>query len=283
MDLKTILKISGLFLVPFFVVLIPTLIGHRFGIYRRKDQDELQHAPVGTVVGSAFALLAFMLAFTFQIATNRYEARKELLLDEVTNIRTTYLRAGLLKEPMRSDTKELLVKYTDIRADLAKDTSKINIAISSSQEILNKLWNYAETLAEEDRSSEIYALFTSSVNDLVDDFNQRITMTFEYRIPPLVLWILLIIAFFSMFTIGYQFGISGKGSFRINVSLSIIFAVVMFLIISLDRPETGLARLNQKPVFSLQKQLHEMQINDAHRIPVSMPAIMEQPKTPGSQ
>ena len=128
MDFKTILDLAGLFFIPFFIVLIPTIIGHRFGILRRKDQDELQHAPVGTIVGSAFALLAFMLAFTFQIATNRYDARKELLLEEVTNIRTTYLRAGLLKEPMRSDAKKLLLEYIDIRAELARDTSTLTIS-----------------------------------------------------------------------------------------------------------------------------------------------------------
>ena len=266
MDFKTILDLAGLFFIPFFVVLIPTIIGHRFGIYRRKDQDELQHAPVGTIVGSAFALLAFMLAFTFQIATNRYDARKELLLEEVTNIRTTYLRAGLLKEPMRSDAKKLLIEYIDIRAELARDTSTLSSALIGSQQILNKLWEYAEELADEDRSSEVYALFTQSVNDLFDNFNQRITMTLEYRIPPLVIWILMIIAFFAMFTIGYQFGISGKGSFRINVFLAIIFGVVMFLISSLDRPEKGLARLNQKPVLSLEKQMHEMQLNDSQKI-----------------
>jgi len=266
MNFKTMLDLAGLFLIPFFVVLIPTLIGHRFGIYRRKDQDELQHAPVGTIVGSAFALLAFMLAFTFQIATNRYDARKELLLEEVTNIRTTYLRAGLLKEPMRSDAKKLLIEYIDIRADLARDTTALNSTLLRSQQILNNLWDYAEELADEDRSSEVYALFTQSVNDLFDNFNQRITMTFEYRIPPLVIWILMIIAFFTMFTIGYQFGISGKGSFRINVFLAIIFGVVMFLISSLDRPEKGLARLNQKPVMSLEKQMHEMQLNDSQKI-----------------
>jgi hypothetical protein len=283
MNIKSLLQLAGIFLVPFLVVLIPTIIGHRFGIYRRKDQDELQHAPVGTVVGSAFALLAFMLAFTFQIATNKYDARKELLLDEITNIRTTYLRAGLLKEPMRSDAKKLLLEYIDIRAELARDTSTLTSALLSSQQILNKLWNYAEELADEDRSSEVYALFTQSVNDLFDNFNQRITMTFEYRIPPLVMWILLVVAFFTMLTIGYQFGISGKGSFRINVFLAIIFAIVMFLIISLDRPETGLARLNQKPVFSLEKQLHEMQINDSLRIPANQPSGLGQPKVTGSQ
>jgi hypothetical protein len=62
-----------------------------------------------------------------------------------------------------------------------------------------------------------------------------------------------------MFSLGYFFGISGKGSFRINVLLAVIFAMVIFLIIALDRPETGLAKMNQKPMQTLQKQLHEMQ------------------------
>jgi hypothetical protein len=41
--------------------------------------------------------------------------------------------------------------------------------------------------------------------------------------------------------------------------LAVMFSVVMFLILSLDRPETGLAKLNQKPLITLQKQLHVMQ------------------------
>lgn len=254
-------RLAILFLIPFLVVLIPIFLGQRYGTSRSKKLDDLQHTPVGSVVGAAFGLLAFMLAFTFQIVTNRYDARKELLLDEVTNIRTTYLRAGLLKEPLRSESKNLLIEYIDLRAQLASDTTKLTLAISRSQQILGKLWENAETLAEEDRSSEVYALYTTSVNDLVEKFNQRLTMTFEYRIPSMVLWILFIIAFFSMFSLGYQFGISGKGSFHINVLLAIIFAVVMFLIMALDRPETGVARLNQKPVLSLQKQLHEMHLS----------------------
>jgi hypothetical protein len=59
-----------------------------------------------------------------------------------------------------------------------------------------------------------------------------------------------------MLTLGYHFGISGKGSYRMNLLISIVFAVVMFLILALDRPETGLARPGQKPVLTLHKQLH---------------------------
>ena len=86
-------------------------------------------------------------------------------------------------------------------------------------------------------------------------------MTLEYRIPVAILWVLFVIAFLSMLALGYQFGISGKGSFRINLLLGIVFAVVMFLILSLDRPETGIAKLNQKPMITLQHQLQVMQFN----------------------
>jgi hypothetical protein len=62
-----------------------------------------------------------------------------------------------------------------------------------------------------------------------------------------------------MLILGYLFGISGKGSFKLNLLLAIIFALVMFLIFALDRPETGLAKMNQRPMITLQHQLQVMQ------------------------
>jgi hypothetical protein len=248
------LQIVGMFLIPLIIVLIPIMFGQRYGAYRSKKSTNLQPASVGAVVGAAFGLLAFMLAFTFQIGANRYSDRKELLLKEVTNIRTTYLRADLIPEPFRSDTKKLLVEYVGLRVELGKDNSKLDFAMSRSQQILDELWKYTAALAQMDRSSEIFALYTTSVNDLVDNYNHRITLSFEYRIPSVILLILSIVAFLTMFTLGYQFGISGKGSFRINLLLAVIFALVMFLILVLDKP--NLSQLNQKPLLTLQKQLH---------------------------
>ena len=251
-----IFAITLLFLVPFIAVLVPILLGQRYGIYRKKKTEEAQHAPIGSVVGAAFGLLAFMLAITFQIAANRYDKRKELLLEEVTNIRTGYLRAGLIPEPYRTNTKKFLVEYVDLRVDLTNDLSKLSNSLSRSQQILDSLWKYTEALAEQDRSSEVYALYTTSVNDMIDSYNQRISVALQYRIPGAVLFVLFIISFVSMFVLGYQFGISGRGNLRLIILLSVIFAIVMFLILALDEPEKGLATINQKPMFSLQQQLH---------------------------
>jgi hypothetical protein len=250
-----LLKVIVMFIVPFIVVMVPVYLGQRWGILHSKKVSGLENAPVGTVVGAAFGLLAFMIAFIFQIAANRYDSRKELLLDEVTNIRTLYLRAGLVPEPIKSETKKLLVEYVDLHLVVFQDTAKLDEMLSGTQNILDTLWGFAEDLAKEDRSSEVYSLYTTSVNDIIDNYNKRITWTFEYRFPPAVLWILFIIAFFTMLILGYQFGISGKGTLRVNVLLAIIFGVVMVLILALDRPDTGMARLNQKPMITLQKQL----------------------------
>jgi hypothetical protein len=240
--------------------LIPILIGQRYGINKSKKQEIKEHVQIGSVVGAAFGLLAFILAITFQIAANRFQERKELLLEEVTNIRKTYLLSDLVPEPFQSVTKNLLVEYVDIRLQVAKDVSKLSHGMKRSQQILDTLWNYSKKLAGEDRSSEIYALYTTSVNDLVDNYNQRITMTLDYRIPSAVLFVLFIITFFSMFLLGYHFGISGKGNFGINLLLAVIFAMVMFLILIIDRPETGVVKLNQKPMFTLQQQLNAKQL-----------------------
>lgn len=257
MSSNHVLTLLGMFLVPLFVILIPIFAGQRYGQYLRNKSSGLQETSVSTIVGIIFGLFAFLLAFTFQMAAERYNDRKKLLLEDVTQIRTANLRAGLIPEPFRSNTQKLLVEYVDLRVDLSNDPAKIGQILPRSQQILDTFWRYAEALADQDRSSEVYALYTSTINDLINLQNQRITMTFEYRIPAAILWILFVIAFFSMFTIGFQFGLSGKGNFSISLILAIIFALVMFLIFVLDRPETGLAKLNQKPMITLQKQLHE--------------------------
>jgi hypothetical protein len=225
---------------------------------------DVPHDPIGSVVSAAFGLVAFLLAFTFQIAANRFDSRKELLYEEVQEIRTAYLQAGLIPEPYGPNTKKHLVEYVDLRVDLAKDQSKLDQALSRSQLILDSLWSYTEALAAIDRSSEVYSLYTTAINNIVNAYNKRITVVLVYRIPSAVLLVLTVIVILSMFILGYQFGISGKGIPGLNLLVAVLFAIVMFLIFALDRPETGLIRLNQKPIQALQQQLHEKQQNVSH-------------------
>jgi len=245
-----------MFLLPLLAVLTAIYLGQLYGTFIVRKSPELPKNAVGTIVSAVLSLLTFMLAFTFQIAANHYDTRKTLILEEVSDIRTTYLRTELLKEPFRSVTKQLLVEYVDLWVDLSKDPSKIDAAISRSQQILDMLWNQVKTTPVTDRCSVEFGLYSTSITNLVDGFNKRITLFVASRIPFAVLLVLYAGSLLSMMALGYQFGISGKGGFKISLVLAIMFAMVIFLILALDHPETRLVKINQKPIITLQNQLH---------------------------
>ena len=155
--------LAGMFFIPLLVALVPIFIGQWVGIKHVRKNKAMKEGPLETVVTASFGLLAFMLAFTFQIAANRWESRKALLYSEVQEIRTAYLRASLIPEPFNSGTKNYLAEYVNLRVDLANDLSKLDHAISRSQSILDTLWNYTVALANEDLSSEVFARYTTSL------------------------------------------------------------------------------------------------------------------------
>ena len=245
-----------MFLVPLFAILIPLRLGQRYGAYIRKTRGEMQDAPISSAVGASLALFAFMLALTFDMVGDRFAQRKELMVNEISDIRTSYLNAGLVPEPIRSQARKFIVEYVDIRVELSRDASKLEQAKLRSQRILDSLWHYSEELAAQDRSSEAYSLFISSISSLVSSFNERVSVVLQFHLAPAILYVLSFVAFLSTLALGFQFGISGKVSFLVNVLLGITFAAVMWLIFALDHPEAGVIKISDAPLMTLQQQLH---------------------------
>lgn len=250
------LEIAGMFLLPLSFVMLAIYIGQLFGRYVVKKSPELPKVAIGSIVSAVLSLLTFMLAFTFQIASSHHDARKMLILEEISDIRTAYLRIELLKEPMRSEARKMLTEYVDLWVDLTRDPSQIDFAVSRSQQILDLLWNQITTTPDTERCTVEFGHYSTSITNLVNRFNKRITLFVASRIPFAVLLVLYVGSFLSMMTLGYQFGISGKGGFRVSLVLATIFAMVIFLIHALDHPETRLVKINDKPMVTLQHQLH---------------------------
>jgi len=251
----SLFRVIVIFIVPFLVVLIPIFIGRQYGIFLSHKSDAIQKAPVGAVVGSSFSLLAFLTAFTFSIAFSHQTIRKKLMTDEVTNIRTTYLRAGLLPEPSRSNARKLLAEYVDLRIEIAGNMGSLDKNINRSQQILNELWAIVESFSPQERGQSVNSLFTTSVINLSDIFAQRIYAARDLRIPQFTVWILLFVSFLTMLSLGFQFGVTDKGSAWITIFLAIIFALVMCLIVALDRPELGIGKMDPKPMIYLQQEM----------------------------
>jgi hypothetical protein len=255
--LLEVIPLWGIYVCSVLLVLLSIQCGIWIGRYRRKRSGQDQDSPLGAAVGATLGLLAFMLAFTFGITASRFDARKQLLLDEVNAIEKTFLRAGLIPEPHRTEARKILAHYADIRANVARHPERLPQLIKESEELHGRLWPHAEALAEADlKNADIVSLFVDSLNEMIDLHTKRVTVAF-YRIPAAI-WIALWgVTLLSMVSVGYHFGESGKGNWHLNLLLSLSFSAVILLIADLDRTGAGAIKVSQQPMVNLRNTLEE--------------------------
>ena len=94
--------VVALFVATILIVMLSIEGGYRLGRMAHLRSEQEKESSVSTSAGAVLALLAFMLAFTFGIASNRFDARKELVREDANKIRTAWLQSDVLPEPDRS-------------------------------------------------------------------------------------------------------------------------------------------------------------------------------------
>lgn len=98
------------------------------------------------------------------MATERFDARRQLVLQEANAVGTVYLRAGYLPETVSDQTRELLREYVPLRIDTA-DRSLLDADLTRSDQIQAELWAMVEPLARSSPDSQVLALYISALND----------------------------------------------------------------------------------------------------------------------
>ena len=91
------------------------------------------------MVSGALGLLGFLLAFVIGVQVTRFDGRRVMVVGEANAIGSTYLRAGYLPDPFRTDARVLIGRYVDVRLQVV-DPAKLEQAISQSQQITTQLW-----------------------------------------------------------------------------------------------------------------------------------------------
>jgi ABC-type multidrug transport system fused ATPase/permease subunit len=247
-----ILPLWALFICILLVVLLSVEFGYRLGKYRRSQQEK--EAPVGTMVGATLGLLAFILAFTFGLAAARFDARRQVLLDEANAIGTTYLRAGML--PGRGEQiRGLLRDYVTARLE-GVQPGKLAEGIRRSEDIQQKVWKEAETVAEKNPNSIVVGLFVQSLNEMIDLHAKRVQAGVRSRIPSPIWLGLFAVAVLSLAGMGYFEGLAGTRRSLAVIAVAIAFSVVIELIADLDRPQEGVLRISQQALLDVQRSMN---------------------------
>jgi len=234
-----------------------TELGFRLGRRTAAVTSDQARSEVGTIQAALLGLLALLLSFTFAMAMSRFDARKQLVLDEANAIGTTLLRTQLLPEPQRREIAGLLRRYVTVRLEFSEagvDDRKLEAANRATADLQTQLWSASASLGERDPRAVTVGLFLQSLNEVIDLHNKRLT-ALENHVPEVILILLFFVAVISTGLIGYGCGLGGVRNLFVTMVASVLIAAVIFVIIDLDRPRRGLIRVSHQRLLELRDSM----------------------------
>ncbi len=237
------------------VLLLATWGGYRYVKAKHRTKAPESDAGLGAISGATLGMLAFLLAFVVGFGFEVYGQRRALVLDEANAIRTTYLRAGYLEDPYRVDSRALLTEYLDGRMTLIDHPEQLDQLKARAEEIQGELWAAAEKVVAEVDKSDTTSAYLDSLSQVITVHVERVVKGLQVRIPPLILLGMYVISLVTMFLVGMQSGYAPNRSVMGLVMLVLVFAVVLYLVVDLDRAQEGLLKVSQQPLIDLHGQL----------------------------
>jgi len=253
-ELSDSVPIIGLYAGTVVTLLVASEVGYRLGRWWQDHTPEEKEGPTPMIVGSLLGLMGFLLAITMGMASNRFDARRSLVLAEANAVGTTYLRAGYLPEPASGEIRALLREYLPLRI-VTDDLADIQRRTARSLELQTELWSITEELARATPESDVLGLFIESLNELIDLHEERITAGIYARVPATVLLLLLFGSMLTLAMVGYNAGLTRRRSPLTAVILIVVLASVITLVFDLDRPRNGFLKVSQEPLSQLQQQI----------------------------
>ena len=237
------------FLITFVVLWAGAWLGGRLRRHELKEEDRGDY---NLVVGATLTLLGLIIGFSFSMALERYDQRKNYEEAEANAIGTEYVRADLLPEADAARVRDLLRQYTDLRIRFYedRDTNELQQIDAETTKVQNELWVGASRPAMA-QPTPVIALAVGGMNDVLN--SQGYTQAAWWNRIPAAAWALLLgIAVLSN-------GLVGFGTRKVDsrlVILPLVVAISFFLISDIDSPRRGVIRVHARNLVSLRAGLH---------------------------
>ena len=247
------LSIQVVYLATTVLMLVSYLGGYHYGKSMKIEGDSDAASSLGPVVSGLLGMMAFVLAFTFSIAAAHHGTRRQSVLDEANAIGTAYLRADLMAPAYKRNIKSLLREYVDIRLEAASGGDRKAI-LARSLAIHNELWTQvaaAAVLAPSFNTNQA----ATAITRVIEMHESRLTAAVYNRIPGSVWLAIAIISVLTLFTMGYQAGLTGKRRLAAMLPMAMAFAALLVLVVDLNRPQQGLITVGQQAMEDLQQKM----------------------------
>ena len=232
---------SALLLLPAMIVLLQ--LGHAIRV-RRKG------APHSSAIeGAVFALFGLLLAFTFSGAASRYDAHRQLVLQESNAIGTAYLRLDLLAAQDQPPLRRLFRDYVTSRLHLYDRVS--NEVSDTTKQLQQEIWTRAVAAAAAPGASpDATKLLLPALNDMIDITATR-QNAFNMHPPAVIFLLLFVLSGGCAFVAGYGMTDAARSWFY-SVVLALTVTLTVYATLEIEFPRQGLLRLTQSDQTLLQ-------------------------------
>jgi len=264
------LSSTPLWLLTFLFYLV-LLASQRAGMYLRRrqqaqarqraaDEGKQVSSEDSFAMNSVLGLLALLIGFTFSLALNRYDSRRELVVKEANALGTTWLRTDLLPPAERAHMQDVLRRYVDARVAFgeARTSDEELVRYHQTELLQNELWSVMTGAVSTFQDTPRASLVVSTTNDSIDLAAERLA-TRQAHIPPRILRLLLLFAVLAAAMVGYERASQPKAT----ALLLLLFTLAVGLVIDLDRPSTGMTNVPQDPMIDLQRSIRPV-VPSAH-------------------
>lgn len=210
-----------------------------------------ERADFDVTVTATLSLLALLLGFSFSMAVNRYDQRKNYEAAESIAIAAEYRHTDLLPEPARSQVRELLPRYADARIRYYRDDATASPPVDSGAIALQaQLWS-AVASAGTAQPNPVVALALSGM-DQVFIARGNTQASWANRIPPGAWALLGSTALLVNLLLGYR---ERRTDLLVLAVLPVAVSIALFLISDIDSPRAGLIRVLPTNMELLAKDL----------------------------
>jgi hypothetical protein len=240
-------------LLVFALSLLALWLSAQFGAYlrrRRGKPDEGEEQDLGTILAATLTLLALIIGFTFSMANNRYDRRKDYEATEANAIGTEYVRSELLPPAAAAKVKGLLKSYLNQRVLFytTRNESRLQQINATTVQLQTDLWSAVRPPSIEQGTPTV-ALAVAGMNDVLN--SQAYTLAAWWNRIPVAAWNLMeVIAICANVLFGYT-ARRPKGRLQLMFILPLIVSIAFFLIADIDSPRGGLIRLHPQNLESL--------------------------------
>lgn len=221
-------------------------IGYRLGRWHFRAYPQASREWVGVVDGPILALLGLLVAFTFSSAADRFDGRRDLIVEETNAISTAYLRLDLLQPSDREGLRTQFRKYLDSRIltyALIPNIQAAKQEFERSLTMQQAIWTTAVAAAQKTGTPAAAMQLLPSLNQMFDLTLARFAAT-QFHTPGIVFVLLISLSLVASLLAGYQLSSAGQRRW-IHVALFVItFTLAIYVIVDLESPRLGLIRMD---------------------------------------